>query len=125
MEPQSTCPKLNHVVKGNISKDTKEADRTLVKLQTLVIDAVAPLMHMLEEAQSGKLTNDDTSVKASKLTLSLLGNASAHISKVRRKKTLKDLNKHLLTLAKDDELFSEAAPLLFGDGFEKVIKEHV
>lgn len=81
-------------------------------------------MHILEAAQSDTLTID-TSTKAAKLALKLLANASAHISRERRKLALKDLNKDLLILAKDDDIFSEVAPMLFRDGFEKMMKEHV
>lgn len=65
----------------------------MAKMQTLVLDAVAPLVHILEIAQSGNLIIIDTSVKAVKLALRLLANASAHISKERRKTSLKDLNR--------------------------------
>ena len=74
------CPKLDHVVKGSVTKETKDADTTLAKMQTLVLDAVAPLVHILESAKNGKL-NNDTSKKASKLALRLLANASTHIAK--------------------------------------------
>ena len=69
-----------------------------------MLDAVAYLVHIVETAQSGNLTID-TSVKAAKLALHLLANASAHVSKERRKTALEDLNKDLQTLADDDERF--------------------
>ena len=81
-------------------------------------------MHILESAKNGKLTND-TSEKASKLALCLLANASAHIAKERCKNALKDLNKDLLTLVEDEDRFANVAPMLFGDGFEKTMKEHM
>ena len=118
------CPKLDRVVKGSVSKETKDADTTLAKMQTLVLDAVTPLVHILESAKNGKL-NNDTSEKASKLALRLLANASAHITKEKRKNVLKDLNRDLLTLVEDEERFANVAPMLFGDGFEKTMKEHV
>ena len=89
--------------------------------QTLVLDTV---VHILESAKSGKLTND-TSEKASKLALCLLTNASLHITKERCKNTMKDLNKYLLTLMEDKERFANVAPMLFKDGFEKIMKEQV
>ena len=118
------CPKLDRVIKGSMSKDTKEADGTLAKLQTLLLDTVAPLVHILKTAHSGNLIVD-TSVKAAKLALRLLANASAHISKERRKTSLKDLNRDLLTLVEDDEMYADVAPMFFGDGFEKMMKDHV
>ena len=33
--------------------------------------------------------------------------------------------KDLLTLVEDDDRFASVAPMLFGDGFEKTMKEHV
>lgn len=39
------CPKLDQVVKGSICKDTKDAGNTWTKVQTLTLDAVAPLVH--------------------------------------------------------------------------------
>ncbi len=37
----------------------------------------------------------------------------------------KDLNKDASSLAEDDDLFKEAAPMLFGEGFEQKLKNHV
>ena len=64
-------------------------------------------------------------IKASKVTLGLLGNASAHQSKERRKNVLKDMNRDVMSLTEEENQFKDAAPLLFGDGFEKKMKEHV
>ena len=118
------CPKLDRVVKGSITKDTKEADANLAKIQTLVLDAVSPLVHIIECSRRGQLTNN-TSEKASKLALRLIANESAHIAKERRKNALKDLNRDLLTLVEDNENLRGVAPMLFGDGFEKTMKEHI
>ena len=57
-------------------------------------------------------------MKAAKVALGLIGNASAHHAKERRKKVLKDMNKDVMPLAEEDELFPEVAPLQFGEGFE-------
>ena len=38
---------------------------------------------------------------------------------------LKDMNKDVMPLAEEDDQFQGAAPLLFGEGFEKKMKEHV
>ena len=118
------CPKLDRVIKQNLSKEVKEADAAAAKLQTLTLDAVAPLVHILEEAQKGTLSIQ-SAAEAAKSALVLLGNASAHMTKERRKKVVKDLNKDLLPLAEDSEVFEEAAPLLFGSSFERKMKEHL
>ena len=69
-----------------------------------MLDAVAPLVHILE-----------TATEAAGTALALLGNASAHMMCDRRKQILRDLNKDLLPLIEDNEAFKGAAPLLFGD----------
>ena len=113
------CPKLDPVVKAEVGSQTKSADAELARIQTLVLDAVGPLATVLED-----LTAPEGLTESVKLALHYLGNASANISKMRRKKVLKDLNPDLLSLAEQDETFSTAAPLLFGQGFSKKAKEH-
>ncbi len=66
-----------------------------------------------------------TAVEAATSALTLLDNAANHICRDRRNKALKDLNKDLLPLAEDEEMFAEAAPLLFGESFEKKMKDHL
>jgi len=56
--------------------------------------------------------------------LHLLGNASNHISVLRRKKVLRDLNPDLQDLAEKEDLYRDAPPLLLGDGFEKTAREY-
>ena len=43
----------------------------------------------------------------------------------RRKRVLRDLNKDLLPLAEDQEAFKGAAPLLYGETFERRMKDHL
>ena len=87
-----------------------------------MLDTVAPLVHILEEAQRGTLTVK-TATEAAGTALALLGNASAHMTCDRRKRVLRDLNKDLLPLAEDEEAFKGASPLLFGDSFKRKMKE--
>ncbi len=116
---QTKCPKLD---RGNISKETKDRDNMLAKAQTLFLDAVSNLLESaLESANSGNLTPEASANAA----LALLGNASANLSKERRKLVVKDLNKDASSLAENDDLFKEAAPMLFGEGFEQKLKNHV
>ena len=51
-----------------------------------------------------------------------MGNASANISHLRRKKILKALIPDIQDLA-NEEIFRDAAPNLFGQGFETKMKE--
>ena len=59
---------------------------------------------------------------AVKDAIRLLGNASAQISKLRRKKVLKKMNPDIQDLANED-IFQEAAPDLFGSEFEKRMRK--
>ena len=96
----------------------------IVMLQDCRLDAVAPLVFILEEAQKGTLTSQ-SAAEAAKAALLLLGNASAQTAKERRKKVTKDLNTDLVSLSEDPELFEDAAPLLFGASFERKMKEQL
>ena len=111
-------------MKQNLSKDVRDSDVNVAKLQTLMLKAVDPLVHILEEAQRGTLTSK-TATEAGGTALALLGNASAHMTCDRRKRVLRDLNKDLLPLAEDEEVFKGAAPLPFGDSFKRKMKEHL
>ena len=118
------CPKLDPVIKQNLGKETKDTDSGAAKLQTLTLDAMAPLVYITEEAQKGTLCCQKAA-DAAKAAIALIGNASAQMSKERRKKILKELNRDLVPLAENAEMFDESAPLLFGNSFEKRMKEHV
>ena len=118
------CPKLDRVLMSNISKETKDKDNQLAKIQTLFLDAVAPLSHLMELAESKQLSPEVT-IEAVKTALALMGNASSHLSKEGRNIVVKDLNKDAASLAEEDEMFKEAAPQLFGEGFETKLKQHL
>ena len=72
------CPKLDRVIKQNLTKEVKDADSNAARLQTLNLDAVAPMVFILEEAQKGTLT-PQSAAEAAKAALMLLGNASAQM----------------------------------------------
>ena len=63
----------------NLTKDVKDTDASASELQTLTLDAVALLVHILEEAQRGNLTTK-TVIEGAGVSLSLQGNASAHMT---------------------------------------------
>ena len=87
-----------------------------------MLDAVGPLCFILEEARKGQLPPKAT-VEAAQTALCLLGNASANISRERRRAALTNMNSRLVDMAEDDHPFAKAAPNLFGDGFAKKAKE--
>ena len=123
--PQTRCPKLDAVFKSApVKTETKTADAELGKIQALVLDPVGPLLHLIERLQNEdeELTTEDA-VASLHDALRLVGNASCQISTIRRKKVLKALNPEIQDLAAEEEHFREAAPQLFGNGFEKVMKD--
>ena len=89
----------------HLSKEVKDLGINVAKLQTLMLDAVALLVHILEEAQRGTLTLK-TATEAAGTALARLGNVSAHMTCDRRKRVLRDLNKDLLPLAEDKDAFT-------------------
>lgn len=85
---------------------------------------MAPLVHIVEETQKGAMSGDQAA-DAAKTALSLLGNASTHVSRERWKKVILALNKKVHPLAEEEEVFAEAAPLLLGKVFEEKMKAHL
>lgn len=78
------CPKLDPVAKQLMQRDQKQADASMAKIQTLVLDVVAPLVYIAEEATRGSLSGEQAA-EAAKAALFPLGNASVHVSKKRRR----------------------------------------
>ena len=104
------CPKLDLAAKQLLSKEQKQSDGALAKLHTLVLDAVAPLVHLVEEAGRGSLSGEQAA--------EILGNASASISKERRWRVITSLNK------KVHPKTSSKKPLL-GKAFEEKMNAHL
>ena len=84
----------------------------------MLLDAVGSLSFILEEASKGQLPPKVT-LEAAQTALHLLGNASANISRERRRTAIANMNSRLVGMADDDHLFERAAPNLFGNGFAK------
>lgn len=75
------CPKLDMVIKRNLLKKVKDADSQLARIHTLILDAMAPLVQVIEEAASSTLTAE-TATKAAKTALSLISNISYQMAKI-------------------------------------------
>ena len=112
---------LDTMLASQCSSATKSMDRTLSSLQVRVLEAVGPLSQLLEA-----INNEDPQIsmdqigEAVETALTLLANASLHISEVRRTKVLEEYNKELLPFAtakKHD--WASGAPRLFGPNFLK------
>ena len=83
-----------------------------------MLDVVGPITHILEEAVKGQLTQK-CAIEVAQTALKLLGNASVHACRERRKNALQSMNTCLLDMAEDDAIYKMAPQLLFGDGFCK------
>ena len=119
---EARCPKMDALIKGELVKDSIDADRRLSRLQNFTLDAAGPMVAALEELTTKDKPNVEVVTSAIQHSLLLIGNASAQFSKERRTRALGKLNPDLKTLAEDED-FSESQPYLFGRGFEKKAKQ--
>ena len=115
-------PRLDHVMKTLAPQAAKTADKELARIQSFMLDSLAPISAMLENA--GKMTVEDVR-EASSAAAELVGNVNAQISRLRREKLVSAINKNLTPLVKEDAEFTEAAPNLFGPGFSKRAKDYL
>ena len=113
----------NHV--WSVGAEVKAADVELARIQAFVLDPVGPLIRVLKATKNDP-DNPGITVDEAKSALvdavKLLGNASAQISQLRRRKVLKAVNPEIQDLA-DEDIFANAAPDLFRAGFEARMKE--
>ena len=90
--PATRTPQLDSFMKPEVSSATKNVDRELVKVQTLILDALAPLTSILEGDNRGERLDQGEVINATKVAVELLGNASAHVTHARRTTVTSDLN---------------------------------
>lgn len=62
--PHTKCPKLDASIQSRLPKAAKDADHNLARLQTLVLDAVGPVLSTLKAARSGSLTSKNVAESA-------------------------------------------------------------
>ena len=117
--PFTKCPKLDPTIQSRLPKPAKDADHNLVRLQTLLLNATAPL----RGDKNGSLT-PKSAAESAQLALKLLGNASANISTERRRKATTHLNPEVGTLIEDEGTFRDAALFLFGRTFDQQARDH-
>ena len=113
-------PNLDPFMRTEVSSSAKADDKELAKVQSFVLDSLAPLTALLEQGE--EMSHDEVR-DATLAAVELIGNANARISHLRREKIVTCVNKALLPLARDDERFAEAAPHLFGSDFARHSKE--
>ena len=112
--PATKTPSLDGYLKSELSRATKAADKELATIQTYVLDALSPLIAIVEADTKGENITNTQGVNAVKAAIELIGNANARISHLRRTKIISQMNKSLLPLTEDDGNFTDAPPTLFG-----------
>ena len=117
------CPELDPVVASTLPKDTIKADNKAKRLHTFWLDAVAPIVAVVQDIEDGKVETTEI-VKALQTALLFLGNASQHHAVQRRQAILQQLNPQLKSLIKDED-FVDAPPYLFGERFAALAKERL
>ena len=123
---ETRCPRLDPIFKSSsVGAEVRAADSELARLQAFVLDPVGPLIRVLrateDDPDNPGITMEEAKVAVAD-AVKLLGNASAQISRLRRRKILKAVNPEIQDLAEED-IFGAAAPDLFGAGFEAKMKE--
>ena len=116
------CAKIDPVVTANVPPTVRTADRAASRLQQFWLDAVNPLVLILEKAEELELPNEV--IGGVQTALQLLGNANYHHSTARRQALMLQLNPKLKQLVSDAD-FKDAAPYLFGENFGTLAKEHL
>ena len=111
------CPKLDKTLKSKLPKHCKDTEWPLAKTQALLLEAVGPLAHLVQD-----LPQDIAEAVA--LSLKFFNDASATISNERHRCTGSFFNEDLKCLIEEDDQFKDAAPLLFGNGFLSTAKDH-
>ena len=118
-------PQLDSFIKPEVPQPVKTCDKEWARIQTFVLDALAPLTSLMETDAKGQTITHDQALEAAVTAVQLLGNASAQITHGRRTKVLTHLNKSLLPLLEEDGNFEDVAPSLFGPEFARKSKELV
>lgn len=91
-------PRVDQVIRSLAPQSAKTSDRELARLQTFVLDSMAPLSALMEllSHDTDRVSIED--VRNATLTATeLIGNVSAQISHLRREKLMQSINKNLYT----------------------------
>ena len=104
------CPKIDAVVSVNISRDAKRTDHETSHLQKFWLDAMAPIVMVLERAEKFSLPPE--AITMIQTSLQLMGNVNYHHSSEYRKVLLQHLNPLLKQLVEESD-FRDAPPMHF------------
>jgi hypothetical protein len=110
--PATRTPQLDPVMKSETSAAVKAVDKELARIQTFVLDALAPLTTLLEEEEQTEQV-----VEAATAAVQLIGNASAKLSHLWREKVTKHINEALMPIVQEEGNFKDAPPQLFWSRF--------
>ena len=116
------CAKIDPAVTANVPPAARTADRAASRLQQFWLDAVNPLVLILERAEELEVPKEV--ISGIQTALQLLGNANYHHSTARRQALLLQLNPKLKQLVSDAD-FKDSAPYLFGENFGTLVKERL
>ena len=108
-----------HLLNRGSRKIQRQKD--LLDIQACTLDAVRPLVDLIEGMERNQFTPEDVKSRAID-NFKMLGNSIAHTSQIRRKRVLKVCNPDI-SLVENKELFAKAHPMLFGEDFENKIKD--
>ena len=81
---ETRTPQLDAMMRSETSMAIKAADKRLAKVQTFLLDALAPLSTLIEAYTRGEQLSGQETVKVVKTAVELIGNSNAHISHLRR-----------------------------------------
>ena len=90
---------MDENIKQILSTATRVTDKDLAKIQTFALDAVSPLIFLLEAETAGKTVTLDEAKTAAMADLELICNASDRISCLRCKEVCTHLKKEVQLLA--------------------------
>ena len=107
------------MVTANVPPAAKTADRAASRLQQFWLDAVNPLVLILERAEELEVPKEV--ISGIQTALQLVGNTNYHHSMARRQALLLQLNPKLVS----DANFKDSAPYLFGENFGTLAKEYL
>ena len=91
--PATRIPMLDPMMKPEASAASKSMDKQLEKVQTLVLDSLAPLISVVEAHNRCYTSHMKEVIQAVKAAIQLVGNANAHMSHLRGEKIVSDINK--------------------------------
>ena len=116
------CAKLDPVVSANVSAAARTADRASSRIQNFWLDAVNPLIFLLEKAEELEMPAEV--INGIQTSLQLMGNANYQHSMDRRHALMMQLNPKLKHLFSHKD-FKDAAPFLFGEKFGTLAKDRL